>query len=620
MRPSNALRRALTTAVLLVPVTLYSTAAQQTGRIEGTVVAATTRHPVAGAMVTIQGTNFGSVTNESGHYQIVNVSPGPHAVTVRFIGYALGRQNATVEEGQTATVDFSLTESAVTLDEVVVTGSAATVRKKEVGNSTEWIALRDNQVAHVVNAQDVLEGRAPGVTVMSSSGQPGAGGTIKIRGVNTVSQSVQPLIYVDGVRIANEQHRAGWGGQNATNPLQDINASDIDHIEVVKGAAATTLYGTEASGGVVQIFTKAGRAGAPAWNLELSGGGTLAPHFGKDDPTQFYTQCRDVDLMYGIAPTGSKKGQRIYFEDPTCPARGAWQRLGPQGSAALSVGGGNERVTYYTSGNYSNAASYLDLGRSREGGFRGNFTFTPWDPLKLTLNTSYQRRDSRWIADGNSAGGFFLDVGRGPFGYMLGGKPGDCDHVDASKVCITNRFVFDEQDLTKSDHFTSGFTINYNPTPDLPNRLSIGWDYTYIYDRTSRPFGDLMTPTGYYWKEDTRHQKLSLDYAGSWNHRFAPSIASSFSWGAQLFRDRHQWTEVDAENFAGPGEPTLETGAAITYLRDRPFAGTNAGFLVQELVGLQDRLFLTAGLRVDGNSAFGSNFGLQPYPKASLSW
>src|ERR1051325_6551662 len=130
MRPSNALRRALTTAVLLVPVTLYSTAAQQTGRIEGTVVAATTRHPVAGAMVTIQGTNFGSVTNESGHYQIVNVSPGPHAVTVRFIGYALGRQNATVEEGQTATVDFSLTESAVTLDEVVVTGSAAKVKER----------------------------------------------------------------------------------------------------------------------------------------------------------------------------------------------------------------------------------------------------------------------------------------------------------------------------------------------------------------------------------------------------------------------------------------------------------------------------------------------------------
>ena len=501
-----------------------------------------------------------------------------------------------------------------------MTGTAAQVRKKEVGNSTETIAAKDLQVAPIINAQGALEGRAPGVTVMVSSGQAGAGGTIKIRGVNTVSESVQPLIYVDGVRIANDQHRAGWGGQNATNPLQDINADDIDHMEVIKGAAATTLYGTEASGGVIQIFTKHGSAGAPVWNVELTGGGTVAPRLGKNDPTQFYMQCGDTSLMYGIRPTGSKKGQRAYFVDPTCPSSGHWQQFGPSNSAALSVRGGSERVTYYVSGNHSNANDYLQTGCSKEGGFHGNFTVSPWTPLQLTLSTAYERRDTRWVSDGYNLDGFLLDVGRGPFGYMQGGKGTECANADPTKICMTNVHIFDDQNYTKSDHFTSGFTINLKPTDNFLNRFSVGWDYTYIYDNTTRPFAALTTPAGYYDKEDTQQTKLSLDYAGSLNSHFGESVSSSFSWGAQLFRDQHHWTEVDAENFAGPGQATLETGAAITYVADRPTAATNAGFLVQELLGLSDRLFVTAGLRVDGNSAFGSNFGLQPYPKLSVSW
>ncbi len=620
MKAVTLLQRAAPAAVMLLLATQSPANAQQTGSVQGTVVAATTRGPIVGARVSVQGTNLGTTTDAKGHYEILNLNPGSYTVRVQDIGYTALVSSVTLQSGQTAKLDFALNQSAITLDEIVVTGTAAQVRKKEVGNSTETIAAKDLQVAPIVNAQGALEGRAPGVTVMVSSGQPGAGGTIKIRGVNTISESVSPLIYVDGVRIANDQHRAGWGGQNATNPLQDINADDIDHIEVIKGAAATTLYGTEASGGVIQIFTKHGSAGAPVWNLEVTGGATTAPRLGKNDPTHFYMQCGDTSLMYGIFPTGSRQGQRAYFVDPTCPASGHWNRVGPSTSAALSVRGGNERVTYYTSANYSAANEYLQTGSSKEGGFRGNFTFSPWTPLKLTLSTAYERRNTRWVSDGNNLDGFLLDVGRGPFGYMQGGKGTECANVDPTKRCMTNGHVFDDQNYTKSDHFTSGFTINLNPTDNLLNRFSIGWDYTYIYDNTTRPFASLTTPAGFYDKEDTQHTKLSLDYAGSLNSHFGESISSSFSWGAQLFRDQHHWTEVDAENFAGPGEATLETGAAITYVRDRPFAGTNAGFLVQELLGVNDRLFLTAGLRVDGNSAFGSNFGLQPYPKLSVSW
>ncbi len=630
MNPTKCFSLAVPSAALLLAMALTPAAAQQTGRIQGTVVAAGTQRPVSGARVSIPGSNLGTVTNPAGQYELLNLSPGSYGVRVQIIGYSPLTQTAMVQGGMTATLNFTLIESAITLEEVVVTGTAAEVRKKEIGNSTESIAPREVQLAPLMNSQDVLVGRAPGVTVMEGSGQPGAGGTVKIRGVNTVSQSIQPLIYVDGVRIVQDIHSVGGnGGRTGVNPLQDINVDDIDHVEVIKGAAATTLYGTEASGGVLQIFTKQGSAGAPAWNVEVSGGGTFAPRLGIDDPTQFYMACGDTSVMYGISQSAQTilghafaLGDRIYFQDATCPASGRWQKFGPSASTALSVRGGNERITYYVSGNYNNSDGYLQTGNSKEGGFRGNFTFSPATPLKLMLNTAYQRRDTRWVADGNNAAGFLLNVGRGPAGNFRGGKGDECKQsfVDTTKVCFTNVHVFDAENLSKSDHFTTGFTVNYDPVENLVNRFSVGWDFTDMSDNVTRPFGFFTLPTGSFRKGDSRRTRLSLDYAGSLNSRFGSSITSSFSWGGQLFRDNSFYTAVTTTTFAGPGEPTLNSGASVTGLADRRFAGTNAGFLVQELLGLQDRLFITAGLRVDGNSAFGSNFGLQPYPKLSLSW
>lgn len=622
MRPlGHARTMALPAAVMLmIAGAALPLAAQEPGSIQGTVVGQASGRAMEGAQVYIRGTNVGTLTNSSGHYVLRNLAPGSYRVTVHLIGYSDANKTVTVSAGTSTTLDFQLTASAVNLNEIVVTGTAATARKKELGNSTDVIAASQIENAPVANVEDVLQGRGNDVTIMSNSGQPGSGGTIKIRGVNTVSQSVQPLIYVDGVRIANDQHRAGWGGRTSTNPLQDIPAEDIARVEVVKGAAATTLYGTEAAGGVIQIFTKKGEAGQARWSAKLSTGTLMAPHFGKNDPTQFYTKCGNLANLYGVIPTGSDAGQRLYFQDPTCPSDGDWQRPGFQGSGALSVRGGGEDLTYYASGNYSSTDGYLPTSWSKDGGFRANFAFTPSDPLKLSLSSAYQRRDTRWVADGNNAGGFLLDVGRGPFGYMQGGQPGDCVDVASDKRCITNGYVFGAQNYTRSHHFISSLELDYKPSEAFVHRLTVGWDYEDIFDNTTRPFGNFLDPSGYYWPENTTHKKLSLDYSGSWNTDLTGSITSSLSWGGQLFRDWHHWTETDATGFAGPGEPTIESGAAITYVRDRPFAGTNAGFFLQELIGFQDRLFLTGGLRVDGNSAFGTNFGLQAYPKAQLSW
>ena len=160
-----------------------------------------------------------------------------------------------------ATVDFALRIQAISMDELVVTGTAGSSRRREVGNSVAAINTREiAQVTAATNTTNLLQGQVTGLTQMNTEGAPGAGTKIRLRGNNSVSQSNEPLIYVDGVRLVNSLPN-DRGSQQATSALNLLNPNDIDRIEVIRGAAATTLYGTEANSGVIQIFTKRGTAG-----------------------------------------------------------------------------------------------------------------------------------------------------------------------------------------------------------------------------------------------------------------------------------------------------------------------------------------------------------------------
>ena len=396
-------------AIALTPSAAPLAAQQQTGRIQGTVTDAATQRPLAGVQISVQGTGIGLITNDQGRYLLLNVPAGQHVVRATTIGYGSAQQTATVVADETATVDFALSETAVALDEIVVTGTAAQVRRKEIGNSIATVGAREIENVPVSNPQEILSGRAAGVTIMANSGQPGAGGAIKIRGTNSVSQDQEPLIYVDGVRIFNEPTRAGWGARATISPLQDIAAEDIERIEVVKGAAATTLYGTEASAGVIQIFTKRGIAGPAQWTAEFGVGLNTKGRWSSDaDPTEQYLQCGKTDMLYGLDLSGDDAGRRIYFEDPTCPSDGDWTEPGAIQRYSLSVRGGSERTTYFVSGNYSDDRGVLPTQKSRDGGFRANVTFTPIEELSFSVSNAYTRRNTRFIGDGNNAEGFLL--------------------------------------------------------------------------------------------------------------------------------------------------------------------------------------------------------------------
>jgi TonB-dependent starch-binding outer membrane protein SusC len=597
--------------------------AQETGIIAGTVTIEGTARPLASAQVSIQRMGLGTQTDDGGAYRISGVPAGTHEVRFQRIGYAPVTRQVTVAAGALATVDVALRDAPVSLDQIVVTATGEQ-RKKEIPHALSTINSEDIQDVPVSNTQQLITAQAPGVTVLANSGQPGSGGVIKLRGTNSLSQGNNPIIYVDGVRIFSGSRGVVPNARQTSLPLNDINPEDIERVEIVKGAAATTLYGTEASGGVIQIFTKRGRAGAPEWMLEIAGGTNDLESMGPEgDPTGlFVKECRGANLksvdvvqfLSGGAPN-PRFGQDVIFEDPTCPASGSWLRAGGIQRYTGSVRGGSETLRYFASGTYGQEQGALQVGELKDGGFRGNFSFAPNSKVEFTLNSSYTRRDQEWVPDGNLANGFLLNVGRGPNNNFKGGG---CS--SQAQVCLANGEIFKLTTESASDHFITGFTTRYTPWPELTNRLTVGFDYNEAANESITAFGHLRNPAGSMLRGDSKRTFLSLDYASTWSHLFNPSLTSAFSFGGQVFNDNLHVLNVQGDSVVGPNEPTLTSYGRRAVTTDTRQREVNAGFFLQEVLGWNDRLTVTLGLRVDGNSSFGEDFGLQTYPKVGAAY
>jgi TonB-dependent SusC/RagA subfamily outer membrane receptor len=277
------------------------------GTIRGRVTEAGSGRPIAGAQVLVVGTPRGAVTSAGGEYALAGVAAGPHTLRARIIGFQPVERTVEVGDGQTVTADFSLTPAALQLDAVVVTGTPGAVSQRTLGNSVATINVAEVS-QRVVNTTvaELLQGKAPGVTVLQSSGTPGAASNIRIRGIGSLSASSEPVIYVDGVRIhsgAGGAFRNNWetpaqgqtagGGQTASS-LDAINPEDIESIEVIRGPAAATLYGADAANGVIQIITRRGRPGDQKlqWNARFQLGQTA---WGLDRRTSL-TTCDNVRI------------------------------------------------------------------------------------------------------------------------------------------------------------------------------------------------------------------------------------------------------------------------------------------------------------------------------------
>jgi len=580
-------------AALVLPSSAY--AQGTTGTIRGTVKNVVTGAPLANAQIVVVGTGNGTLTNATGAYTITAVPAGPHVVRARMLGYVLADKPAVVTAGGTTTVDFGLTINAMALDEVVVTGTGGSARKREVGNSIGQIKVAD--VPEVpTNLSQMLSGRLAGVTVGGGVGNAGSGSAIRLRGTTSVSLTNQPLIFIDGVRTRSDEYpRNGIftgttqrGANSNSSPLNDINPDDIERIEVVKGAAAATLYGTDAAAGVIQIFTKRGAQGAAKWQVRLNSGVSSLQKFGTDSAPLLF-----MDPFLRNTGSGSIPGLDNYA---------------PRYGTAIQVSGGSgDNLKYLLSTNVDNTDGVLPNDRDRKYQIRANLDFSPLKKLAVNWSSAYTNNLIDQTPAGNNAQGITLNAFRRDRNYFGNENPD------------TIRLVLQQRLASNIDRLIMGVTGTLTPFARFSSRLTLGFDRAALENRNVRPFGFPAAPFGVIQNQRWSNNTLSVDWANSYDFDIAKDVRVTMSGGTQYVNSAVGDVVAFSQNFATPADPTVASGAIQLADENRQRVITGGAFATA-LLGIKNRYFLTAGGRLDGNSAFGKEFGLQFYPKAQASW
>jgi TonB-dependent SusC/RagA subfamily outer membrane receptor len=629
--------------------------AQSAGTVTGRVVDAATQQPLVGAQVSVVGTPLGGLANASGTFLILNVPAGSHTVRVQMIGHVSQERQVTVTAGQAVSVDFALAVSAIALDEVVVTGtSGAGQTRRTLGNSISSVkAAEITEVAPIADVRQLLQGRSPGVTLTNSTGVVGGGSRLQIRGSGSLNAGNEPVVFVDGIRVQSGQSRTESNTSQPINLLDAFNPQDIESIEVIKGPAAATLYGAEAAAGVIQIITKKGRASEGVrWSANVEYGRV---EWAKDHQIKTYWLCNDARMNnlnanpgcgaftkdmpleerllvdYPLDPSRRSLGvkhqyeQKGWTEDFPClfpqqaPCDPNPIRTGESRSMNLSVRGGGDAYNFYLSGEKSDQDGTFYNNYSDRAGVRANFGFFPTEKLSLSASTGYVRMDQQLPQSDNSSNSVLRNTYRGQAGGPAGQYlPGYRNyHPEFSNKY--GRHV-------EQERLTMSLTTQYRPYSWWTNKLVVGLDRRESQNITGNQIdqtgGILYSGNSAGGSVNISTSKVwlwSIDYSGTATHDLNDDWASSLSAGMQLTRRRSESYGISGSGFAA-NSMNLVSSAAIRSSSQGFSEQTGLGFYVQEQMGWRNRVFATGAVRFDDNSAFGNEFTIVVYPKASLAW
>ena len=578
----------------------------QTGVIEGQVIDNTDKQSLPGVnvIVEIEGRNIGATTDVDGNFRITSVPEGMVEVTARFIGYRQQTKEVEVVSGEVITVSFALSTSTMKMDEVVVTGTGGEVKREKLGTAISSIDTDELLENVAINSFDqVLEGRAIGVRSVQTSGTVGGGKDLRIRGTSSFTLGQRPAVYIDGVRVdtrATEWAAGGsrfsqeFSGGQGTDRLSDLNPSEIDNIEIVKGAAAATLYGSDASNGVIQIITNKGKFNSEQqWTLRTSVG--INRHRA-NFPTKLYPN----------------------FEGPNgFQARDANEELienGLKNSNSLSVQGGGEEFAYFLSGSYATENGSIKPNWMRRGNLRANVQWRVDDKVNIAFTSGYSRNKVLEQQAGNNWNALLGNAILGNPRVATEGRPFGEPWTPVEVIRKIEAY-------TDTDRYTAGLTIRYNPTENFNHRIVFGLDAVGEQRERLLPYGEPYTyvPEG---ERNLFHRSFkswTIDYLGNYRFSISDEIENELSWGGQGFWEFDHMVFATGREFAGPGVTTVG-GGAQTLGNEQFTEVVSIGVYGQTRFSFFEKLFVTAGLRIDGNSAFGTNYGLQQYPKGEISY
>ena len=652
---SSRLIRLLTVIATLLLLPAWA-GAQESVTITGRVTAEN-GEPLRQASVTIPSLNIIVYVNDDGNYRLVIPAARAQGQQVTLSARMIGRRTqsgaVTLAAGAAIERNFQLAADPLKLEEVVVTGAGTQTLAERMGTARASVSGAAVQRTNETNVVQALAGKIPNVLTNQSSGDAGSSTSIQIRGTKSITGTSQPLIIVDGVPT-NNQTRLGagsaggsiLGGQGSGVPVpnraSDINADDIESIEVLKGAAATSIYGASAgSAGAILITTKRGRAGRTSY--------TVRSTYQADKPVRFVP----VQLTYGVGSNGvSTQCTTVncsissnFFSwgpalAPGTPVYNHAQEIFETGRIwdnSLSMSGGNERTTFYLSVGSLNQngfvvtdADYLHRYTAR---FNGSHAII--ENLTIGASGSYVQTKGSGQDRGNSTNGIGLGALRQPPDFnakqyldFVTGLHRSWRFPNPGPTAFTNSRGFDnpfyainEDQLTgETGRFYGNVTANWTPLNWLQVNYTLGGDYNnddrvYALARSSAGTSGGQLERWQYYDRIIDHNLVAT---GKWQPR--SRIETSLSLGQNLNETYFRQVDVVGLTWIAPKPFKLANTTTRTPPTDSEQRRRIEGYFAQWTGDLYDQLFLQARIRNDGNSAFGVGHQRAWYPGWSAAW
>lgn len=616
---------AIVVLAVLVPLDL----AAQDRRITGTVTRAGTGDPIVAAEIQAGQGVARAVTGPEGRFMI-RVPAGEVRLEVYTLGYK--RVEVTVPASQ-GVVQIEMEADPFQLDELVVTGQATTTRRRTATTAIAYVSGEEVGNVPQPTVLDALQGKVTGVNLQSNSGAPGGGIQVQIRGNATILGGFEPLFVVDGVIYSNASIPGGRGYANAAaspsaeadavNRIADLNPADIASMEILKGAAASSIYGSKASNGVVVITTKRGKAGEPRINV--------TQRIGVASPLEIYESRRWTEEA-AVARYGAAAAP--FFADDPNPYFNHYEAVYDNNALShetqASIRGGNESTRYYLAGgNTTEGGIERNTGATRQS-LRVNVdqVFSPVVDLKVSSAYTRAENDRGWNNNCNNWGchGYamayipsFIDLTeRNPDGSF----PVPTVGVPSNPVQLAELGVNNEE----TNRFTGGATLGWNAYSSSDQNLRLvaagGLD---AFDQRN----DVWTPNELFFERVQALPGESIESGGrslfwNWNVNALHTLSGE-SWTANTsvglqYEDRRLATNLIRSQNLLPGERNVNQGTNISanehLLRERTVA-----LYAQEGINLlDDRLFLQGGLRAERSSVNGDVDQYYVFPKASASY
>lgn len=568
-------------------------AAAQTGTARGSVLDGASGRPLANARVHVAGTAIGRLTNAAGRFELSNVPVGEHLVRVTLIGYGEAERTVAVTEDGTVPLEIRMTSTAISLDEIVVTGVGAETARRALGASVDVLTAEDFELAPVQSVDQLLQGRVPGATVNAVSAQPGTGSLINFRGTSSVFGAQTPVIYVDGVRVDNDQSTAAGTGGEQSSALADLLTTDIERIEVTRGGAASTLFGSDAATGVIQVFTRKGSPGEPRITVRMEQGLDLPELKYIFDTRVVFRALVEAD---SVSPTFMEDN---YFK------RGVGQTY------YLGATGGTADVTYSVSGRVEDRTGTQPKDGSTNYGLRGGLRASVAEDFSVAFSGSYVRHNFGRLYNGRAVADPLTTF-----------EVGDALFFSGARTLREALDIFLLPDIVESvNRFIFSARARWNVRDALTARLTVGSDNRSNQQRILQPIG--FTPgevTGEINRRDRSFTSVSLDGGATygWENR-DNTVRSSLTVGVQGFREEESVINGNGRTFALPGANDFDAAAVITA-GEANSEVFNGGLYLDEQLSFRDRLYVGAGFRIDAGSSFGDEIDTEFYPKATASY